>query len=56
MTGRFIAVVGPSGVGKDSVMAGMAARTGQLKLVRRVITRPRMRAARILRASVKRSF
>ena len=26
MQGRFIAVVGPSGVGKDSVMAALAAR------------------------------
>ena len=25
MAGRFIAVVGPSGVGKDSVMAGLCA-------------------------------
>ena len=40
MTGRFIAVVGPSGVGKDSVMAALAARDPRLALVRRVITRP----------------
>lgn len=40
MTGRFIAVVGPSGVGKDSVMAAMAARDPHLHLARRVITRP----------------
>lgn len=38
--GRFIAVVGPSGVGKDSVMAGMVARARDLVAVRRVITRP----------------
>lgn len=38
--GRFIAVVGPSGVGKDSVMAGLAAARPDLHLVRRVITRP----------------
>jgi ribose 1,5-bisphosphokinase len=40
MTGRFIAVVGPSGVGKDSVMEGLAAHEPRLFLVRRVITRP----------------
>ncbi|WP_394179875.1 phosphonate metabolism protein/1,5-bisphosphokinase (PRPP-forming) PhnN [Yoonia maritima] len=39
MTGRFIAVVGPSGVGKDSVMRAMAA-DPRLVLARRVITRP----------------
>lgn len=38
--GRFIAVVGPSGVGKDSVMAALSARLPGLTLVRRVITRP----------------
>ena len=40
MTGRFIAIVGPSGVGKDSVMEALAAADPSLKLVRRVITRP----------------
>ena len=39
MTGRLTAVVGPSGVGKDSVMAGMARAQPRLALVRRVITR-----------------
>lgn len=39
MTGRLIAVVGPSGVGKDSVMAGLCARCPGLLPVRRVITR-----------------
>lgn len=38
--GRFIAVVGPSGVGKDSVMAALAAHDPRLVLARRVITRP----------------
>lgn len=38
-TGRLIAVVGPSGVGKDSVMAGIAARAPEIRLVRRAITR-----------------
>ncbi len=37
--GRLIAVVGPSGVGKDSVMAGMCAADPTLSLVRRTITR-----------------
>jgi ribose 1,5-bisphosphokinase len=40
MTGRFIAIVGPSGVGKDSVMAALATHDLRLGLVRRVITRP----------------
>lgn len=38
--GRFIAVVGPSGVGKDSVMAALAARDPRFVLARRMITRP----------------
>ncbi len=37
--GRVIAVVGPSGVGKDSVMAGIHGALPALHLVRRVITR-----------------
>lgn len=39
-TGRLIAVVGPSGVGKDSVIDGMLAADPDLQRVRRVITRP----------------
>ena len=38
--GRLIAVVGPSGVGKDSVMLGIHQAMPDLHLVRRVITRP----------------
>ena len=37
--GRLIAVVGPSGVGKDSVMLGLHEAMPGLHLVRRVITR-----------------
>jgi len=37
--GRLIAVVGPSGVGKDSVMLGLKSALPDLHLVRRVITR-----------------
>lgn len=37
--GRLIAVVGPSGVGKDSVMQGIANIMPKMHLVRRVITR-----------------
>ncbi len=37
--GRLIAVVGPSGVGKDSVMMGLCDVLPDLHLVRRVITR-----------------
>ncbi|MCR9125738.1 MAG: phosphonate metabolism protein/1,5-bisphosphokinase (PRPP-forming) PhnN [Rhodobacteraceae bacterium] len=39
MTGRLIAVVGPSGVGKDSVMARLAEARPDIVLARRVITR-----------------
>lgn len=37
--GRFIAVVGPSGAGKDSVMEGLCVARADLHRVRRVITR-----------------
>ncbi|MBZ8119918.1 phosphonate metabolism protein/1,5-bisphosphokinase (PRPP-forming) PhnN [Roseovarius sp. LXJ103] len=37
--GRLIAVVGPSGVGKDSVMVGLQSVMPSVHLVRRVITR-----------------
>ena len=37
--GCLIAVVGPSGVGKDSVMAGIAAARPEVRLVQRAITR-----------------
>ncbi len=39
MRGRLIGVVGPSGAGKDTVMAGLAAAVPNVALVRRVITR-----------------
>ena len=39
MAGRVIAVVGPSGVGKDSVMSGLKNLMPDLHVVRRVITR-----------------
>ncbi|MEL7117740.1 MAG: phosphonate metabolism protein/1,5-bisphosphokinase (PRPP-forming) PhnN, partial [Pseudomonadota bacterium] len=38
--GRMIAVVGPSGVGKDSVISGLVAARPEMAWVRRVITRP----------------
>lgn len=40
MPGRLIAVVGPSGVGKDSVMTEVAKTMPNIHLLRRVITRP----------------
>ncbi len=39
MSGRLIAVVGPSGAGKDAVMDGLVAACPGLHRVRRVITR-----------------
>lgn len=39
MSGIF-AIVGPSGVGKDTLMEALAARCPEVHLVRRVITRP----------------
>lgn len=38
--GRFIAVVGPSGVGKDSLIDAICAARPQMRRVRRAITRP----------------
>ena len=40
MTGRLVAVVGPSGAGKDSVIAGLLAARPDWRLGRRAITRP----------------
>lgn len=39
MTGRLFAVVGPSGVGKDTLIAAACARRPEVHPVRRVITR-----------------
>ncbi|MEO0773216.1 MAG: phosphonate metabolism protein/1,5-bisphosphokinase (PRPP-forming) PhnN [Pseudomonadota bacterium] len=39
MAGLLVGVVGPSGVGKDSVMEAMAARAPHVTLIRRAITR-----------------
>lgn len=40
MTGRLIAIFGPSGVGKDSVMSSLSTVEPRLICARRVITRP----------------
>jgi ribose 1,5-bisphosphokinase len=39
MKGPVVAIVGPSGVGKDSVMQGLAVSDPKVRLMRRVITR-----------------
>lgn len=40
MTGRLVAVVGPSGAGKDTLIAALIARRPDLVRARRAITRP----------------
>ncbi len=40
MTGRVFAVVGPSGVGKDTLLSGAVAASPALHWARRTITRP----------------
>ena len=42
MTGRVFAVVGPSGAGKDTLLAGAVAINPALHWARRVITRPQV--------------
>jgi len=39
MSGKMIAIVGPSGVGKDSVMSGLCRANKNFLLVQRAITR-----------------
>jgi ribose 1,5-bisphosphokinase len=40
VTGRIFAVVGPSGVGKDTLLSGAVAASNRLHWARRTITRP----------------
>lgn len=54
--GHVIAVVGPSGVGKDSVMQGLAAAVPGLACVRRVITRPQQDGTEAFDAATPEAF
>ncbi|MFD1807738.1 hypothetical protein ACFSHQ_04955 [Gemmobacter lanyuensis] len=47
MTARIVAVVGPSGAGKDTLMDAACAARPDLRRVRRWITRPAEAGARI---------
>lgn len=54
--GRFIAVVGPAGVGKDSLIAAMAASDPRLRVVRRVITQANAQKDEIFESSTREDF
>lgn len=51
-----IAVVGPSGVGKDSVMTALAARDPRIRLIRRVITRPEEAGGELFTGATQQEF
>lgn len=53
---RLIAVVGPSGAGKDSVMDGLCAARPDLHNVRRVITRARDAGGEVFDAATEATF
>lgn len=56
MSGRVFALVGPSGVGKDTLLAGALARDPSLHWARRTITRPEVAGGEPFRGVTRAEF